>query len=76
MEQRKERRIAILCVSCVARPAKTIKGPLDTKCIPWHGDFDAQDNPLNSEGFKFMPGKRLCNFRDCVNPDHLDADSV
>lgn len=70
MTKRSERGTELLCRSCVARPAKTISGAFG-KCIPWHGNFDAQDNPLNPDGTRFRPGKRICSHRDCVSLDHI-----
>lgn len=56
------------CASCRAKPAKTVKFG-DDVCIPWRGDFDEEDNPL-FHGQPYMPGLRVCNHRDCVNPLH------
>jgi len=72
MMKRRDRHVELLCVSCCAKPAKTIVGPLDTKCIPWHGEFDLNDNPLTDDGHELMPGVRLCGHSDCVNREHLE----
>jgi hypothetical protein len=70
MQKRFERRVDLLCRSCVAKPAKTVQTAFG-RCIPWHGDFDAQDHPLNPDGSKFLPGERLCGYRDCCNREHI-----
>lgn len=70
MTKRHERRNELLCRSCIAKPAKTISGPLG-KCFPWNGNFDVMDNPLNKDGTKFRPGVRTCGHADCVNLDHI-----
>lgn len=67
LEERR-RRNDDLCNSCRMRPAKSIKYN-DDVCIPWHGEFDYNDNPVVS-GMLFMPGVRVCGHRDCVNPNH------
>jgi hypothetical protein len=59
----------VLCGSCRAKPAKTVKWG-DDVCIPWRGDFDFDDNPLRF-GVLYLPGMRVCNHRDCVNPTHI-----
>jgi hypothetical protein len=67
----KRERTDLFCVSCRAKPAKVVQyGNL--KCIPHKGDF-AEDGitPL-SGGEEVMPGKRLCNHADCVNPKHVE----
>lgn len=56
------------CLSCRAKPAKTVKF-FDDVCIPWRGDFDEYDNPL-FHNKPYMPGERICNHSDCVNPNH------
>ncbi len=66
----KRERTDLFCVSCRARPAKVVQyGNL--KCIPHKGDF-AEDGitPL-SGGDEVLPGIRICNHADCVNPKHI-----
>ena len=66
----KRERTDLFCVSCRARPAKVVQyGNL--KCIPHKGDF-AEDGitPL-SGGEEVLPGIRICNHADCVNPKHI-----
>lgn len=70
MQKRKDRKIELLCRSCVLKPAKTVQTAFG-RCIPWKGDFTAQDEPLNKDGSKFLPGVRACKNRDCVNREHL-----
>lgn len=44
-----------------------------TECVSHLGNYDDFDNPLADDGSLFMPGKRFCNHRDCVNPDHIEG---
>jgi hypothetical protein len=39
-------------------------------CLPWHGDFDEQDNPIQ-DGEMYRPGIRTCGHRDCVRQSHI-----
>lgn len=57
------------CSSCKMKPAKTVPFG-DDVCIPWRGDFDEVDNPLQG-GSLYLPGVRVCNHSDCVNPNHI-----
>jgi hypothetical protein len=70
MEQRRKRKMILLCASCDARPEKTIQTQFG-KCMPWHGLFDLEDNPLKDDGTPYLKGERLCGKRDCVSTDHL-----
>jgi hypothetical protein len=72
MAKRKERGHPILCASCRAKPAKTVRTKYGV-CKPWHGDFDADDNPLDEFGKPYRAGKRLCGNRDCVNEEHIET---
>jgi hypothetical protein len=69
MDKRKDRHLEPLCRSCCSKVAKTVTTAYG-KCIPWHGDFDKQDNPM-LEGELYLPGERLCKCSDCVNRDHI-----
>ena len=42
-------------------------------CVSHDGFYDDWDNPLDAEGNPFMPGKRKCGYRDCVNPKHVEG---
>lgn len=65
----KRKRNEVLCVSCRARPARSIRYGSD-RCIPWQGSFTICDEPL-LHGELFLPGLRLCGHSDCVNPVHI-----
>jgi hypothetical protein len=43
--------------------------------VPWRGDFDLEDNPMVN-GHLLLPGVRLCEHRDCVNPHHIELVDV
>ena len=61
-----------LCESCRARPALTVVfGHSGDRCLPHRGAFDREDNPMR-DGELFLPGARLCNHRDCINPNHIE----
>jgi len=66
----KRRRKDELCADCRRRPAKTINYGLAKSCIPWSGEFDQDDNPIEW-GHLFMPGNRVCGHRDCCEPSHV-----
>jgi hypothetical protein len=60
------------CISCRVKPALTIQyGKL--RCSPYQGLLDADLNPIDSNGALVLPGFRLCNHKDCVNPAHIVA---
>ena len=65
----KRRRRDDYCLSCKAKPAKTVPFG-DDVCIPWRGEFDEFDNPLMN-GKYYLEGFRLCRHSDCVNPNHV-----
>lgn len=44
-------------------------------CKSWTGDYDDQDNPIKN-GKLYLPGVRICGFRDCVNVIHIIGASV
>lgn len=61
----------LLCVSCRAKPASVVQyGNL--KCIPHSGDFAEDGVTPVSGGVEVLPGKRICNHSDCVNPKHIE----
>lgn len=75
MEKRVERGGSQECASCTAKPAVTIKSAYGV-CRPWRGDFDDNDNPLDTKGRLYRPGIRLCGNRDCVARNHIDGNQV
>lgn len=60
-----------LCVSCKARPVKTVKYNGEP-CIPHRGKFDALDRPV-VDGELYLPGDRKCGHSDCINSDHVGS---
>ena len=61
----------LLCVSCRATPAKVVQyGNL--KCVPHSGDFAEDEITPMAGGVEVLPGKRICNHKDCVNPKHVE----
>jgi len=41
------------------------------KCIPHQGEFFEDGVTPMSDGTAILPGKRICNHSDCVNPKHI-----
>ena len=66
-EQRENKNL--FCASC-RRSERQIDYGFADPCIPWRGLFDMDDNPIMS-GKLHMPGERICNHKDCVQPKHL-----
>ncbi len=66
----KRKRSDRLCRDCRVKPAKSIGYGLAKSCLPYAGPFDAEDNPM-SNGLLYLPGKRVCNHRDCVEISHI-----
>lgn len=60
-----------LCSSCLATQERVLRtGRL--ACQPWQGRFSKDDvTPINATGQPILPGSRLCNNTDCVNPKHI-----
>lgn len=57
-----------LCQSCRARKTQKIDG-----CIVWHGHFGFDMvTPVDDEGEEVLPGIRICEKLDCVNPSHIE----
>jgi len=75
MAKRKERGHPLLCSSCRAKPAKTVRSKYGV-CIPHHGNFDEQDNPLDEYGRYLFKGKRLCGNKDCIALDHIELETA
>ena len=68
----KRGRTDLKCISCRVKPAVTIQyGKL--RCTPHHGLLDNDLNPIDSNGSAVLPGFRLCEHKDCVNPAHVVA---
>jgi len=66
----KRKRPDSLCADCRRRPAKSINYGLAKSCLPHHGDYDQDNNPIEW-GHLVMPGKRVCGHKDCVEPTHV-----
>ena len=67
----KRERTDMLCASCRAKPATVVQyGKL--KCIPHQGAFFEDGVTPMSDGTAVLPGNRLCNHSDCVNPKHIE----
>lgn len=68
---RQPRFVGGLCSSCLALQEKVLRrGRL--ACQPWQGRFGPDDlTPVNAAGTPVLPGHRVCNNRDCVNPKHI-----
>ena len=62
----------VLCESCRAPRRNRLSYGAEV-CLPHHGAFDDDDNPVNEFGVELMPGVRSCNHRDCVNPAHVEG---
>jgi hypothetical protein len=55
------------------KPATTIQyGKL--RCSPHQGKLDHDLNPIDDEGELVLPGERVCQHRDCINPAHVVGD--
>lgn len=59
----------IYCRMCRTSEKQIDYGHRDP-CIPWNGEFDEYDQPMLN-GQIHMPGERICNHRDCVQPSHI-----
>jgi hypothetical protein len=70
LEKRVDRGASKTCQSCRAKPQLTVKTAYGV-CIPWQGDFDDNENPLDKDGNLYLPGMRKCGYSDCVEPDHV-----
>lgn len=66
----KRKRKDSLCTDCRRRPARTINYGQGKPCIPHHGVFDQDDNPIEY-GRLYLPGKRVCGHRDCIQIAHI-----
>jgi len=72
MAKRKERGHELLCESCRAKPQTKIKTAYGI-CLAWQGNFDQFDNPIDSRGKYYRPGRRLCGNSDCVELTHIET---
>lgn len=61
----------IFCRMCRSHESAIDYGHEDP-CIPWRAEFDDDDNPVVS-GQLYMPGDRVCNHKDCVQPKHINV---
>jgi len=63
------------CADCRATPKLRliVNHPILGKieCIPYTGEVDELWRPINAIGDLYMPGERLCGFKDCVNRNHV-----
>jgi hypothetical protein len=50
------------------KPAMKLK---ITNCNPWIGEVNDNFNPIDRRGNLYMPGVRICGFKDCVNKNHI-----
>lgn len=60
------------CKSCVAKPVKVVTYGSNGYCVPWQGDFDEWENPIQN-GELYKPGVRTCGHRDCVREAHIQG---
>jgi len=73
VERYRETNQEFVCADCKRVPATVIKyksGLGEDFCRPWHGDFDADDNPIDLFGRKFAGDVALCGHRDRVTQAH------
>jgi hypothetical protein len=40
-------------------------------CVIWDGELNDDWFPIDDEGKPFVPGERICGFKDCVNTTHV-----
>lgn len=59
----------LYCQEC-RKTEKRIDYGHEEPCVPWHGDFDDDDNPMR-KGRPYRPGKRTCGHKDCVQKSHI-----
>jgi hypothetical protein len=61
-----------LCADCERTPVLVIKpkNQVEGMCRVWHGDFDWDDYPLDSDGQRFTGDLALCGHKDCINANH------
>jgi len=58
------------CSDCRMKPSKAIRSELGM-CRPWTGAVDEDLNPIDNKLRLYLPGIRLCGFKDCVNSSHI-----
>lgn len=69
LEEKKQ----LICADCNRSRVKQIKyrkGVDEFVCRPWHGDFDAEDYPIDAKGMRFTGELALCGHRDCIAFEH------
>jgi hypothetical protein len=59
----------LFCQDC-RKTEKRIDYGHEEPCVPWHGEFDDDDNPLRM-GRPYRPGERTCGHKDCVQKSHI-----
>jgi hypothetical protein len=59
----------IFCRMCRSHESAIDYGH-DDPCLPWRGNFDADDNPIKGTTL-YLPGNRICGHRDCVQDSHI-----
>lgn len=64
----------LICLQC-RRTENKIDYGMEEPCRPWHGEFDDDDNPMQS-GKLFRPGNRICGHRDCVELNHIEQETL
>lgn len=77
--QRRERERLVWeseCTDCqgAEAPADQLlyyRGSKAIVCMPWQGEYDANDHPIDDLGQLVLPGPRSCGHRDCINPEHV-----
>jgi hypothetical protein len=70
--KRQLRGSAKLCADCERTPVLVIKpkNQVEGMCRVWHGDFDWDDYPLDTDGQRFTGDVALCGHKDCINAKH------
>lgn len=59
------------CHDCrITRPQHQIKYDGNV-CQPWRGRVDEDLNPIDEKLKPYLPGKRTCGHKDCVNRQHV-----
>lgn len=48
-----------------------VRGGKVKVCLPWPGDLDEQNRPVDDEGKLVAPGRRVCGHSDCMSPEHV-----
>jgi len=63
------------CKDCNATPKKVEVFVHPTlgriACVPYLGEVNELWQPINAVGDLYLPGKRICGHKDCVNSAHI-----